>query len=431
MITNERQYKITKTQLSNFFDAIRNFDLEEVTTRIGSAVLAKAERDALESEAKELEAQVNEYELLKSGTVKVLKAESLQELPRILIQARISRGLSQKELAGKMGVKEQQIQRYESEEYSSASLKRLGEVAGALNLNISEVAEFESQPLSIRENSSSYSEIEWDRFPVKEMYRRGWFEGFNGSLSNAISSSEHLIKKIITTNSGNPNLAFHKKKVRSNSEIDPYAIYAWECRITFLANKLPRLNSYNPNSLTDKWIKSLIHLSNSENGPIKAKDFLSEVGIYLFVEPQLPNTHLDGAALLFGSNPIIGLTLRYDRLDNFWFVLLHEVAHILLHLKKGKVEKIFDDLEASADLFEAEADSFALEALIPKMAWETALPRFVRTDSAVSNFANDLNIHPAIVAGRIRHESNNYTILSSIIGHGEVRKHFLSAGFGM
>jgi len=82
--------------------------------------------------------------------VTVLKAQSLSELPGILIKARIARGLSQRDLAETLGLKEQQIQRYESEEYATANLRRLAEVAEALRLNISEVAELsdDSFPVS-------------------------------------------------------------------------------------------------------------------------------------------------------------------------------------------------------------------------------------------------------------------------------------------
>jgi len=143
MITNERQYRITKSQLSRLREAVEAFDLTESASRVGSDVLAKAELDALRSECDVLSEQIREYEALKSGEVTVLRAASLKELPSILIRGRVARGLSQRELAHLLGLKEQQIQRYESEEYASASLRRLADVANALRLDISEVAELE------------------------------------------------------------------------------------------------------------------------------------------------------------------------------------------------------------------------------------------------------------------------------------------------
>ncbi len=147
MITNERQYRITKARLSDFQKAVTAYDLDEATKRIGSSVLAKAELKALKSETEVLSEQIQEYDDLKSGAVTILRAENLDELPSILIRARIARGLSQRQLAGKLNLKEQQIQRYESDQYASASLRRLTEVARALHLKITEVAELSQHPL--------------------------------------------------------------------------------------------------------------------------------------------------------------------------------------------------------------------------------------------------------------------------------------------
>lgn len=141
MITNDRQYRITKTQLSKVKKALRDFDFKEAEKRIGSTILAKAEQDALSSEKEDLTSQINEYEALRSGKVDKFEPTDLSELPSILIRARIAQGLSQRKLADLLGLKEQQVQRYESNQYATANLRRLIEVAKALNLNITEIAE--------------------------------------------------------------------------------------------------------------------------------------------------------------------------------------------------------------------------------------------------------------------------------------------------
>jgi transcriptional regulator with XRE-family HTH domain len=101
-------------------------------------LLRKAEEDALRSQLADLRAQLEEYEGLQAGKRAVFQLESLEELPRALIQARIASGLSQKELAEKLELKEQQIQRYEATEYASASLSRLIEVIRALEVKVRE-----------------------------------------------------------------------------------------------------------------------------------------------------------------------------------------------------------------------------------------------------------------------------------------------------
>ncbi|MBA7706189.1 hypothetical protein ES703_115038 [subsurface metagenome] len=99
MITNERQYRITKAQLSKLREAVKAFDVDEAAKCTGSKVLAQEELKALKSEEEILSEQLREYDTLRSGAVKFLKAENLSDLPRILIRARIAQGLSQRQLA--------------------------------------------------------------------------------------------------------------------------------------------------------------------------------------------------------------------------------------------------------------------------------------------------------------------------------------------
>jgi HTH-type transcriptional regulator/antitoxin HigA len=166
------------------------------------------------------------------------------------------------------------------------------------------------------------------------------------------------------------------------------------------------------------------------DGPRKAVDYLLDSGIPLVIEPHLSHTHLDGAALLLPEGtPMVGMTLRQDRLDNFWFVLIHELIHVMKHLHKGDAESIFDDLDADADEIEQETDSLAGEILVPENRWNEALARYVRNQDTIEDFASELTIHPAIVAGKIRREADNYTILQDMVGQGEVRKLFPEVHF--
>src|SRR5690606_36316291 len=138
-------------------------------------------------------------------------------------------------------------------------------------------------------------------------------------------------------------------------------------------------------------------------------------------------THLDGAVFITGAGrPVIGMTIRHDRLDNFWFVLLHELGHGAKHFHILKANPIFDeDIEAnSADLIETQADDFAQEALIPDEYWATAPSRYFPSDETVVADAKALRISPAIIAGRLRREQESYTVFTKLIGQGEVRKHF-------
>ncbi len=89
-----------------------------------------------------LSEQLFDYEALKLGAVNVFNVTSLQELPMLLIQARIAQGLTQRQLANELKLKEQQIQRYESEVYASANIRRLAKIADVLNLEVTGVGKF-------------------------------------------------------------------------------------------------------------------------------------------------------------------------------------------------------------------------------------------------------------------------------------------------
>ena len=135
MITNERQYRITRSESDRFRKVID--DLAKAPARADvHPRLLQAEREAMESQLAELQAEISEYERLKSADISIISINSFDELADGLIKARIAGGLSQKGLADRLGLKEQQIQRYEAERYASASYQRLREIADALGVRI-------------------------------------------------------------------------------------------------------------------------------------------------------------------------------------------------------------------------------------------------------------------------------------------------------
>ncbi|MBF0530611.1 MAG: ImmA/IrrE family metallo-endopeptidase, partial [Deltaproteobacteria bacterium] len=151
-------------------------------------------------------------------------------------------------------------------------------------------------------------------------------------------------------------------------------------------------------------------------------------GIHLVVVAHLPQTYLDGAAMfLADKTPVIGLTLRHDRVDNFWFALLHELAHLGRHLDDGN-EVFIDDhnlrKREGENLMEKEADEWAEEALMPADKWDECLIRGAANEAMVVALAEKLEVNPAVIAGRIRFEQNNYRLLTRLVGQGEIRKHF-------
>ena len=136
MITNERQYRITRKKAFSFAHAIEEFDDKSDERTDVHPRLLQAEREAMESQLADLREELEEYEQLKSAELSVISVASFEELADGLIKARIAGRLSQRALAQRLKLKEQQIQRYEAERYASASYQRLCQVARALEVRI-------------------------------------------------------------------------------------------------------------------------------------------------------------------------------------------------------------------------------------------------------------------------------------------------------
>lgn len=266
-------------------------------------------------------------------------------------------------------------------------------------------------------------ELEWRRLPLREMAKRGWL----GAVRDVRDRAEELATGFLSQlDSAETMTALCRQTstVRSAKEMDRYSLLAWCVRVLSLASKKKLEAEFRKDNLTKEFLQEVARLSWSEQGPLLAVEFLENHGIAVVVQPHLPKTHLDGAALL-GANgkPVIGLTIRHDRIDNFWFTLLHELGHVQKHLTNVG-ESFVDDLDFqdSSDKREREADKVATEALIPRgTRWTTTRAYRQKSASAIHELAAKLRVHPAIIAGRIRHDANNYRILTRLVGVGQVR----------
>jgi HTH-type transcriptional regulator/antitoxin HigA len=141
VITNEVQYRATKAHAARFEEALRNLEAQAEAPERKRRELEIA---AVRSQLGDLEAEIAEYEHLRSGTIRSFEAGSLPELAVALVKARIAKGWSQRRLAEELGVAEQQIQRYESTGYAAASLARLCDVVAALGVDVREVVSLPS-----------------------------------------------------------------------------------------------------------------------------------------------------------------------------------------------------------------------------------------------------------------------------------------------
>ena len=261
------------------------------------------------------------------------------------------------------------------------------------------------------------TDIEWNKFPLAEMRLRGYFEGFNGSLAELKEyAAEKMTSFLSSVSSGfnlKPALLRSSAHLRSNDkEIDSYAMWAWQVRVLHKANEEKLLVNYKKGTVDLEWMQRLVQLSWSDQGIRLAVEYLNKHGIHLVIEPHLPKTYLDGAVCISSEgNPVVALTLRYDRLDSFWFTLMHELAHIALHLDDNEIWYL-DNLDVSGgDDIEQEADALAQQALIAICDSELSQ---VKTSKDVESLAARLNISPCIIAGRRRYQKNNHRLFGKL-----------------
>ncbi len=239
--------------------------------------------------------------------------------------------------------------------------------------------------------------IDWHLFPLKEMSKRRWIS----SLKNFKDSAEETVRLFIEDccpNGETIEACFRENSGnRINAKTDSYALNSWCMRIMALAQKNNLKKKFDPENFTPDSLKEIAKLSFFEEGPLLAREFLEKHGIHLIIERHLPKTYLDGVALLLeDSTPVVGLTLRYDRIDSFWFCLLHELAHIVLHLGKSNKNVFVDDMDirnaggGKQNDIENEADFLAMESLIPSEAWATSDVKINPTKKNVLELAEHL-----------------------------------------
>ncbi len=267
---------------------------------------------------------------------------------------------------------------------------------------------------------------DWNNHLVTEMETRGYFENVSVKGHDKVDLLKAFFLPI-----GSPEQLvglLRKSNYRSSLLSDKHALAAWATYVIKKAKKIKIEKKYSPGTINIQFMQHLAKLSVKSNGPTLAQEYLKEHGVILVIEPHFSKTYLDGATILIDkNNPIIGLTLRYDRLDNYWFTLMHELAHIALHFNSG-ISLFYDEIEGikAIDLDENEraADALAEEVLLPKAKWEISPARLIPSPMAANSLANELGVHVAIIAGQIRHRGNKYVYLNKIVNAEKIRKYF-------
>ncbi|MCA1288622.1 MULTISPECIES: ImmA/IrrE family metallo-endopeptidase [Rhodobacterales] len=416
---NEKEAREARARISRLSEALHSeHAMEPVVAGLPPEVVSQVSR-MMKAERERLTRAVEAYEVAKeTQKPTALKALVNQEPGLMLIVARIANGYSQKDLAWRLGVKEQQVQRWEAERYGQISLKNYNRVAALLGVRLT--ADMPDQPafrgLDKVIDGVSKSEI---KKILKHGRENGWF---------AEDFTEAELRRYIAENRidfGSPGLLRTGLNVVDHTE--DVMLHAWRARVTARAREAFASVEDVHEPLELKWMPGLVRLSNDTRGPLRAVEVLADRGIVLIVEPQVPGLKIDGAAFIVDGRPVIGMTVRTDTVDNFWFTLMHELAHVTLHFSTGLAVGFYDqtDQEASVDEQEEEANRFASNLLIPEERWRRSTARIAKSAAVIERFADELGIHPAIVFGRIRKERGEWSLFANKIGRNTVRKLFV------
>lgn len=424
IISNERQAREVAALIEEINQALSSEQsLKAIVEGLPREVIDGVRR-SLTTEKRELAQIIEAYQQAKEGNFEPLKKRAESDLGELLIVARIAKNWSQKDLARKLGLREQAIQRYEAERYQSISLANFLRVARALSVRISG----DLEPINGHEWIPSFEGTQADVLKVlKHARAHGWSEFEDKSDIDGASKLIRYVTEHVEVH-GTPSLLRAGLNVENYSNEWDWFFLSWKAQVTRRAEKIIQEERPQYRPLNVAWLRDLVQLSVLDDGPSKAKEMLLSHGIVLVVERQIPGMKIDGCAFLLGSTPVIGMTLLRDTLDNFWFTLLHEVAHVILHYRTGLAAGFFDDIETSQiDEVEAEANLFASNLLIPEELWAKSPARIAKTAEPIERFANHLGISPAIVFGRVRLERKNFSLFSDKIGRGKVRQQFFSS----
>ena len=249
----------------------------------------------------------------------------------------------------------------------------------------------------------------YDRFPVRDLVRKGWIEA---SENYAELESRVLQFFGIKDPSEEPVLPHAAKKTHS-SQAATIEQKAWLFRVLSLA-KTKTVSTFSSKKL-QATLDSMKQLRLEPESASKVAQLLESCGVILvFVEP-ISSSKIDGACMWLGDVPVVGMTLRYDRIDNFWFVLQHELEHVLRG--DGKEGFILDvsvgDDDGSLPKSEIVANEAAADFCTPQAELEQFISRFSPyfSEERVLAFSRSVNVHPGLVVGQLQRKLSRHDFL--------------------
>lgn len=265
--------------------------------------------------------------------------------------------------------------------------------------------------LRLEENNNE-SEVEikskiYQIMPINDMIKKGWIRKYKDvdDLKKIFLSYWNL--KELNFNWIDSLVSPNTRKSSAYTSFNDYYLLAWTWKAKSVSEEF-QAGKFNTKYLTELAKKINEYTINDEGVENFIKE-LNNAGVKFFCLSHLPKTYLDGASFWHKNNPVIVYTKRYDRLDNFWFTIAHEIGHVLKHIKNEN-DIFVDDLKIEdKSNIEMEADNFAANILhVNEILDYFAEYKHYTSAYRVEKAAEELNINPAIIVGILKY----YSILS-------------------
>ena len=268
-----------------------------------------------------------------------------------------------------------------------------------------------------------------ERLPVREIAKRGWVEP-----SPSFDVFESRVLSFFNMKSADDPLELaHAARRTLNSETLPIQI-AWICRVRQLASAL-RVSRYSEARLRSA-LSDLESLMTDPEEVRHVPRILSECGVRFVVVEPIPGSKIDGVCMwIDGDSPVIGMSLRLDRIDNFWFVLRHEIEHVLRgDAKDGPIIDELDEIDEDQRPEELAANAAASDFCVPEADIKDFIARLhpIYSEERLRGFSRLMKRHTGIVAGQLRRRIKRYDLFSRHLV--KVRQHLvqsaLTDGYG-
>jgi len=250
--------------------------------------------------------------------------------------------------------------------------------------------------------------------PVSDMIKRGWLEGAD-DVRDVLKVEAALAKFFGVPSVNEIEILPHAAKKTNFTMPATPAQLAWVYRVKQIASEM-LVARYSQSALRDA-IPRLNRLLSAAEEARKVPRILAECGIRYVIVESLPSAKIDGVCFwLNDHSPVIGMSLRHDRIDNFWFVLRHEIEHV--GRRHGQAAVMLDtELEGEragtgANVAEEErvANEAAANFCVPRQSMDSFIARkspFFR-ENDILGLAKTLQIHPGLVAGQLQHRTDRY-----------------------